>query len=120
MILDLRRPPGAPEGWAKRPFEIQLGRAARLLDESLTHGIELQFLVIGETLTEHRVSDQASARDVLTLLAGAQTVAHHSVEDLEGHLRTMRDQLVWIAAAGCQDSIVRRATESVDALVVTS
>lgn len=120
VILDLRRPPGAPEGWAKRPFEIQLGRAAKLLDESLTHGIELQFLVIGEDVSEHRVADQASARDVLTLLAGAQTVPHHSVDALDEHLRKIRDQLVWISAAGCQDSVVRRATESTDALVVTS
>ena len=100
VVLDLRRPPGAPRGRGRRRCEWSLGACATLVDALHTQGANVQVLVIDETPETLTVRGPAERNALLTLLSEANLSSYAKLaSELLDEARALT-HCYWIPAGG--------------------
>lgn len=100
IVVDLRRPPGMPPTFGRRELEVHLSRAAALVDALRARGGAFRCVEIGDETRVFAVDEGGDARDFLTALAVARTVAFRALADGELASITNADACFWMAAGG--------------------
>lgn len=98
IVLDLRRPPGAPPRIDTRELEHHLSVTASLVDAAVARGVKLHCIAISEVVAHHRIDSPASAAEFLAFLATARTVAYHALAEHALAALPQNAACLWIAA----------------------
>ena len=100
LVLDLRRPPGAPRGRGLRRCEWSLGACATLIETLHRRGSQVRVLWIDSTPEIIDVCGPAHLAELMTLLSEATIAPHAPVaKEVLADLDTIR-RCYWIPAGG--------------------
>ncbi len=100
VVIDLRRPPGYAATPRNRQLEWSLGAAATLIDQLPQRGYELTVFLVDDSVAQTSCRAPLATEELLTALASASTVVHHSLH--EEHIETLRSfgTCLWVAGGG--------------------